>query len=101
MKIKIALFFTIVFSILLITPTVISLVDKKQDVAFFLDVNEEEENQGNNSAKDVEIKIHPTTEQVGLLLLKGIQKKRNIRFKSKNYNSEYSKNTTPPPQKMS
>jgi len=30
--------------------------------------------------------------------LSGIQKKRNIIFTSKNYTSEYSKITTPPPE---
>jgi hypothetical protein len=91
------------FSTALITPAVINLFDDGQDVAFFLDMNEEEENQGKEgkeAAKDLEIKIYPT-EQFGTLLLNGIQNKKNVSFQSKNYTSEYPKNTTPPPEFLS
>lgn len=97
MRVSISLFFTLLFSILLITPTVISLVDDSQDLAFFLDMNEEEENKGKEAAKDLEIKIQPS-ENFEALFLNGIQKKKNVRFQSKNYSSEYPKNTTPPPE---
>tara|TARA_B110001454_G_scaffold183207_1_gene178254 strand:- start:55 stop:333 length:279 start_codon:yes stop_codon:yes gene_type:complete len=91
------------FSIALITPAVISMFDDAKDVAFFLDLNEEEENQGNEgkeAAKDLEIKIY-SSEQYGALLLNGIQKKKNVSFQSKTYTSQYPKNTTPPPKFLS
>jgi len=94
------------FSIALIAPAVISMFDDAKDVAFFLDLNEEEENQGNEgkegkeAAKDLEIKIY-STEQYGALLLNGIQKKKNVSFQSKTYTSQYPKNTTPPPKFLS
>lgn len=97
MRVKIALFFLLVFSIIVITPVVISLFDDGQDVAIFLDMNEEEENSGKEAVKDLEVKIYPTEPSV-VYLLKEIQKKRNVRFQSKNYISEYPKNTTPPPE---
>ena len=97
MRNSISLFFTLLFSLLLITPTVISLVDDSQDLAFFLDMNEEEENKGKEAAKDLEIKIY-SSENFETLFLNGIQKKKNVRFQSKNYTSEYQKNTTPPPE---
>lgn len=100
MRVKIALLFTLMFSITLITPTVISVFDNGNDVTFFLDMSEEEENQGkesNEAAKDLEIKIYPT-EQFGALLLNVIQKKKNVSFQSKTYTSQYPKNTTPPPK---
>ena len=100
MKIKIAFFFTLLFSVLLITPTVISLVDDSQDVAFLLDINEEEENKGKEVSKDLEIKIHPT-ENLDVSLLDEIQKTKNVSFCSKEYTSEYPKNTTPPPEFLS
>jgi hypothetical protein len=101
LKIKIALFFTFLFSILLITPSVISLIDDEQYIAFFLDMNEEEEeSKGKETPKDLKIKIHPTG-YFGALLLDRIQKKRNIRFQSKNYTSEYPKKTIRPPQFLS
>lgn len=100
MRIKIAFFFTLLFSILLITPVVTSLVDDSQDIAFFFDINEEEENKGKEVPKDLEIKTYPT-EYFGSFLLNGIQKKKNVRFKFKKYTSEYPKNTTPPPEFLS
>jgi hypothetical protein len=101
LRVKIALFFTFLFSILLITPSVISLIDDGQYIAFFLDMNEEEEeNKGKETSKDLKIKIHPTG-YFGALLLDRIQKKRNIRFQSKNYTSEYPEKTIRPPQFLS
>ena len=97
MKVKIALFFVLVFSVSLITPVVISLFDDAQDVAFFLDMNEEEENKGKEASKNLEVKIN-TTEQFSSLFLNRIQKKKNVSFQSKTYTSEYPKNTTPPPE---
>lgn len=97
MKVKIALFFVLVFSVSLITPVVISLFDDAQDVAFFLDMNEEEENKGKEASKNLEVKINPT-EQFSSLFLNRIQKKKNVSFQSKTYTSEYPKNTTPPPE---
>ena len=88
------------FSTALITPVVISLFDDAQDVAFFLDMNEEEENKGNETSKNLEVKIN-TTEQFGSLVLNRIQKKKNVSFQSKTYTSEYPKNTTPPPEFLS
>lgn len=94
------------FTTALITPAVVSLFDDDQDIAFFLDLNEEEENQGKEgekgkeAAKDLEVKNY-STEQLSTLLLNGIQKKKNVSFQSKNYTSEYPKNTTPPPEFLS
>ena len=52
MKTRIAIFFTILFVCLLAIPTVISLTDGSQDIAFFLDINEEEEeNKGKEENK--------------------------------------------------
>ena len=96
-QIRIALFFTLLFSSIIITPGIICLVDDNQDITFFLDMNEEEENKGKESEKNLELKID-FSEEFSDYILSGIQKKRNIIFKSKNYTSEYSKITTPPPQ---
>lgn len=99
-RIRIALFFTLLFSVLIISPGVICFIDDTQNIEFFLDMNEEEENKGKESAKNLEIKIHPS-EDFSDFILNDIQKKKNIIFKSKNYTSEYSKITTPPPELFS
>lgn len=95
MRAKLALFFTLIFSILLIAPTVISVVDDSINLSFLLNMNEEEE--GNNSIKEIKVKITSENEN-SFLVLNKIQKKKNISFQSKNYISEYPKITTPPPK---
>jgi hypothetical protein len=100
LKVKIAFFFTLLFSTLIIAPIVISFFDDTQDITFFLDINEEEDNKGKESAKDLEIKIH-STDHFNDFIINGIQKKKNVSFKSTNYTSEYPKNTTPPPRSLS
>lgn len=100
MRVRIALFFTLLFSVLLITPTVISLIDDNQEIAYLIEINEEEDNKGKESANDLEFKIHPT-ENSSAFVLNGIQKRKNVRFLSKNYTSQYPKITTPPPEFLS
>lgn len=95
MRFKIALFFTLLFSILLIAPTVISVVDNTINLSLLVNMNEEEE--GNNSIKEIKEKITSENENYYLVLHK-IQKIKIISFQSKNYISEYPKNTTPPPK---
>ena len=104
MRVIIALFFSFLFAIVLAAPTVISLVDETQEISIFLDLNEEEENKKGKEGKeekesktDAELKLF-TASQNGLSDLNKIQEKRNIRFRSKYYFSEYSKIDTPPPK---
>ena len=84
--------------ILLTVPTVIPLTDASQDIAFFFDINEEEEeNKGKEESKvDSKLKIYPTTFAASFLS-SHIQITKNIRFLSKNYVSQTPKITTPPP----
>jgi hypothetical protein len=89
----------IIFSNLIIAPTIISFVDDTHEIAAFLDMNEEEE-KGKESAKDLEIKIQPTENNCSFLL-KEFQKNRNLTFLSKNYVSKYPKIFTPPPKLIS
>ncbi|MGJ8760101.1 MULTISPECIES: hypothetical protein [unclassified Polaribacter] len=94
MKVKVALFFILIFSSLLITPTVISLIDSTQDISVLINMNEEEENHGKNTLK--EVKIIPYSD-VSISFRKN-QKIKNVRYRSKNYISEYPKIVTPPPK---
>ena len=73
-RIRIALFFTLLFSVLIISPGVICFIDDTQNIEFFLDMNEEEENKGKESAKNLEIKIHPS-EDFSDFILNGFHKK--------------------------
>lgn len=97
MKVQIALFLTLVFLNLVIAPTVVSLVDNTIDISFSLNLNEEEENSENGAVKELVVKLH-LGDRFNEILLNGGQRNKNISFWSKSYNSEYPKNTTPPPK---
>lgn len=100
MKFRLVLFFTFLFSIIIIAPTVITLVDDTCDVALFLELNEEEEKKGNESAKELEIKIY-SSNQYGSLIINELQKKKNVSYNSKEYTSKFPKIDTPPPEFLS
>lgn len=99
LKTKIAFFFSLLFICILVTPTVISLTDASQNIAFFLDLNEdEEENNGKEESKiDTEIKLQPSLYK-DAILLKNEQTNTSFRFFSKKYTCKYLKVTTPPPK---
>ena len=99
MKVRIAIFFTLLFAVLLTAPAVISLTDVSKDIAFFLDINEEEgENKGKEESKaDSKLKIYPNTFTASFLS-SYIEITKNIRFQSKNYVSHCPKIVTPPPK---
>ena len=78
-------------------PSIISFSDNTQDLSIFLDMNEEEEKTGKEATKNLEIRLQTTDDSV-TFLLKGIQKKKNIVFKSKKYTSQYFKIDTRPPK---
>ena len=87
MKSKIAIFFIVLFTGIIITPSIITLVDKDQDITIFLNLSEEEEN--TKHVKVAELKAHPNEDYTSFLYKK-IQKK--------NYVSQYPKILTPPPE---
>lgn len=95
MKIKITLFFSILFIATITAPAIISLVSKNQDISIFLSLNEEEEvNFEIESFKDVKVCSNSNS----LVFLKKNQKRKTVRFNSKNYSSVFPKITTPPPK---
>ncbi|WP_418644211.1 hypothetical protein [Tenacibaculum insulae] len=95
MKVKIALFFSILFMSMIVAPTIITLIDQDQDISIFLNLTEEEEeNQAKKNTK--EIKIYSATNS-DIFFIK-TQKIKNVIYLSKNYVSEFLKITTPPPE---
>ncbi|WP_428741485.1 hypothetical protein [Tenacibaculum sp.] len=97
MKSKIAIFFIILFAGIIIAPTVVTFVDKDQDLTIFLSLNEEEEN--TKSLKGMEMTIHPQESNNNTTFTHyKIQKRENVRFQSKKYISQYPKILTPPPE---
>jgi hypothetical protein len=95
LKIKITIFFSILFIATITAPAIISLVNKNQDISIFFSLNEEEEvNFEIESFKDVKVCSNPHS----LVFLKKNQKRKTVRFTSKNYSSVFLKITTPPPK---
>lgn len=88
------------FLILIVSPTVISLSDSNEAISIILIDFEEEENKGKESSEskiDSELKIHPSSYNKSLCFAENIEN-TNIIFQSKNYISEYPNITTPPPK---
>lgn len=100
MRLNSAIFFSILFLSLLTAPTVISLTDDGvENIAFLIDINEEEEeNKGKEESKvDSKLKIYPAP-FASSFLSSHIEITKNVRFLSKNYVSQFPKIVTPPPK---
>ena len=101
LRVRIAIFFSILFIGLLITPALILITNPSQDISFLIDMNEEEEEKkGKEESKvDSKLKIYPPN-FISSVLFNGFENKKYIRFNSKNYISKYPKVSTPPPERI-
>lgn len=101
LRVRIAIFFSILFISLVITPTIILISNPSQDIIFLMDMSEEEEeNKGKEESKvDSKLKIYPSN-FISSILFSDFENKRNIRFNSKNYISKHPKVSTPPPKRI-
>ena len=90
LRVRIAIFFSILFISLVITPTIILISNPSQDIVFLMDMSEEEEeNKGKEESKvDSKLKIYPSN-FISSILFSDFENKRNIRFNSKNYIFNY------------
>lgn len=97
------LIFTYLFSFVLlasiIAPTYITLTEGNCEIAALADIGEEEENKGKESVKDLEVKIYYSDNNESFYI--GLEKKKRMRFYSKNYTSHYKKLISPPPEQVS
>ena len=82
---------------MIVSPTIITLTNDNQEVGFFIDNNEEEENKCEESIKDLEIKIQES-EAINPLFFNETFKGKNGSIFMKKYNSEYATISTPPPE---
>ncbi|RSK41642.1 hypothetical protein [Mangrovimonas spongiae] len=55
-KTRIAIFFSIIFMMFLVAPTVISVIEDTYDLTIFYSVNEEENKEQNEVQKNLEVK---------------------------------------------
>lgn len=95
-KTLVTFFFSLVMLTSIVAPTYLVLAEGSCELVTFNDKGEDEENQGNESIKDLEVKVY-YAEHIALLYV-NLERKKRIRFYSKNYTSYQKKQLSPPPE---
>ena len=95
MKKKIAIVFTIIFTLFIVSPAILSVVEESFDISILFNVGEEENNQKeiskNFDLKSSEIKKTDS-------LFNSLKKRNLLNYRLKKYTDIYQKNTYPPPE---
>ena len=95
MKKKIAIVFTIIFTLFIVSPTVLSVVEDSFDISILFNVGEEENNQKEIS-KNFDLKISEIKKPVSLF--NSLKKRNSLNYRLKKYTDIYQDNTYPPPE---
>ena len=90
-------FFSLILLISVAIPSYMSLVEETSKIEV-VDIGEEEEKNGKESLKDLEVKNYYST--CSSDLYSGLEKKKQISFYSKNYTSHQNKLISPPPEPL-
>ena len=91
-------FFSLVLLISVATPSYMCLIEETSKIEV-VDIGEEEENNGKESSKDLEVKNYYSLDISNYYT--GLKNKKQISFYSKNYTSYYNKLVSPPPELIS
>ena len=96
-KTIIAIFFSVLFSVLTIAPNVMAVIDHDYDLSILIDSSEEEETKGEGKEKDfkIEIPLNKNTEYISFNELAKL-----LQAYSENYNSLFKELTSPPPERI-
>ena len=94
-KLLITYFFSLVLLISVATPSYMSLIEETSKVEV-VDIGEEEEKNGKESSKDLEVKNYYSIDNSSLY--NNLEKKKEISFYSKNYSYYQNKLISPPPE---
>lgn len=92
----IAVFFVSLFMVMIITPSVVTLLDLDYDIAVLIDSSEEEEKEGKESAKDKDVKILQVFKNGNRDIDSYLS--AHPRFYSNTYKSNYLELISPPPE---
>ena len=95
MKKKIAIVFTIIFTLFIVSPTVLSVVEDSFDISILFNVGEEENNQ-NEISKNFDLKISEIKKTDSLF--NSLKKRNSLNYQLKKYTDIYQDNTYPPPE---
>ena len=96
-KAIITFFFSTIILASIISPTFINLHEFNLEITEIVDYGEEE-NKGNESLKDLEVKIYFIDAKGGSVL--DLEKNKRIRFLSRNYTFSLTELNSPPPEKF-
>ena len=95
MKKRIAIVFTIIFTLFIVSPTILSVVEDSFDISILFNVGEEENNQKeiskNFDLKSSEIKKTDS-------LFNSLKKRNLLNYRLKKYTDIYQENMYPPPE---
>jgi len=95
-KSTIAVFFSLLFVTLITAPTVVLAMDSDYDVSILLETNEEEEKEGKESLKDIEVKVLQILQKSSSdILFSDIS---ILGFHSNKYSSAHKELLSPPPE---
>ena len=95
MKKRIAIVFTIIFTLFIVSPTILSVVEDSFDISILFNVGEEENNQ-NEISKNFDLKISEIKKTDSLF--NSLKKRNSLNYRLKKYTDIYQKNTYPPPE---
>ena len=96
-KAIITFFFSTIILASIISPTFINLHEFNVEITEIVDYGEEE-NKGNESLKDLEVKIYFIDAKGGSV--SDLEKNKRIRFLSRNYTFSLTELNSPPPEKF-
>ena len=82
-----------------VTPSYFSLVEGSCEITALSDLGEDEENKGEETLKELDVKICQS--QNNALLQTDVEEKKLVGFYTKNYNSYKKKLSSPPPELLS
>lgn len=92
----VAIFFSLLFVTLLTAPTIVLVIDADYDVSILLETNEEEEKEGKESLKDIEVKVLQIAQKSSSDILSS--KTSILGFHSNTYSSTHQELLSPPPE---
>ena len=95
-KVLLPYFFTLIILASVLAPSYLNFVNLNTEIIELVDFNQEEENKGNKSLKDFEVKIYYSENNVVLDIC--LQKKSSLLFYSQNYFFTLNKLNSPPPE---
>jgi hypothetical protein len=95
MKNSIAIIFTFIFTLFIVSPAILSVVEKSFDISILFNVGEEENNQ-KESSKNFDLKIPETKNYTSLF--NSLEKKNLFDNLLKKYTNISLEHTSPPPK---